>query len=80
MAPRNNHVFHAQASNAKAQTQSHAHALPNTELHLGMGVASEPEKRAPFIAGMGTKFWEKMGMGRVWGLRLKMGMGMGMDS
>ena len=35
---------------------------------------------APFIAGMGTKFWEKMGMGRVWGLRLKMGMGMGMDS
>jgi len=35
---------------------------------------------APFITGMGTKTYKKMGMGRVWVLRLKMGLGMGMDS
>jgi len=40
--------------------------LEFARLKLGMGVSPEPEKPAPFFAGMGIKIRKKMGMGRVW--------------
>jgi len=37
--------------------------MQSINLEVGMGVTLEPEKSAPFMMGMGTKNWKKMGMG-----------------
>jgi len=47
------------------------------ELHPNL--KNSPQTR-PIYNGYGYKTYEKRGMGRAWVLRLKMGMGIGMDS